>query len=286
MAGTCGNSTCSQTPWATKADKQNSSLLVPNSCFSLEIQSSDQTSLDTHLHQGFKDTASSPTPDRTHVQREQDHGDRSCPPGKIPHLLPEAGILPTSTDPTTELRWALEEHPCQPPPKTQLQIQTYKVSRCVQSLLSMSFPPLDSSVQFNSVTQLCPTLCNPKDRSTPGFPVHHQLPEFAQTHFHGVGDAIQPSHPVIPFSSCLQSFPASGFLFPWVGSLNQVAKGLELQFQSMIPVQDSTECPCWAQIIHNPCSPPAWWTNTSVHQGNLLCTLKTTQGYQQNFSCF
>ena len=48
------------------------------------------------------------------------------------------------------------------------------------------------------------------DFSTPGFPVHHQLPELAQTHVHWVGDAIQPSHPLVPFSSCPQSFPASG----------------------------------------------------------------------------
>ena len=58
--------------------------------------------------------------------------------------------------------------------------------------------------------QLCPTLCDPMDCSTPGFPVLHHLPELAQTHVHQVGDAIQPSHPVTPFSSCLQSFPASG----------------------------------------------------------------------------
>ena len=65
-------------------------------------------------------------------------------------------------------------------------------------------------VQFNSVTQSCPTLCEPMDCSTPGFPVHYQLLELTQTHVHWVGDAIQPSHPVIPFSSHLQSFPASG----------------------------------------------------------------------------
>ena len=65
-------------------------------------------------------------------------------------------------------------------------------------------------VQFSSVTQSCLTLCDPMDCSTPVFPVHHQLPEFTQTHVHWVGDAIQPSHPVIPFSSHLQSFPASG----------------------------------------------------------------------------
>ena len=66
---------------------------------------------------------------------------------------------------------------------------------------------------FSSVAQSCPTLCDPMDCSTPGFPVHHQLPELAQNHVHWVGDAI--NHPtisfsIIPFSSCLQSFPASG----------------------------------------------------------------------------
>ena len=72
------------------------------------------------------------------------------------------------------------------------------------------------SVQFSSVAQLCLTLCNVSehfavlmDCSTPGLPVHHQLPEITQTHVHRVGDAIQPSHPD-PFSSHLQSFPASG----------------------------------------------------------------------------
>ena len=53
-----------------------------------------------------------------------------------------------------------------------------------------------SSFQFSSVTQSCPTLCDPMNCSTPGLPVHHQLPEFTQTHAHRVGDAIQPSHPL------------------------------------------------------------------------------------------
>ena len=56
--------------------------------------------------------------------------------------------------------------------------------------------PLFSS-QFSSVAQSCPTLCNPMNRSTPGLPVHHQLPEFTQTHVHRVSDAIQPSHPLL-----------------------------------------------------------------------------------------
>ena len=59
-----------------------------------------------------------------------------------------------------------------------------------------------STFQFSSVAQSSPTLCDPMNRSTPGLPVHHQLPESTQTHAHQVGDAIQPSHPVVPFSSC------------------------------------------------------------------------------------
>ena len=66
-----------------------------------------------------------------------------------------------------------------------------------------------SALQFSSATQSCLTICNPMDCSTPGLPVHHLLPESTQTHVHWVGDATQPSHPVIPFSSHLQSSPAS-----------------------------------------------------------------------------
>ena len=60
----------------------------------------------------------------------------------------------------------------------------------------VSLTYMQSSVQFSSVAQLCPTLCDPMNRSTPGLPVHHQLPEFTQTHVLRVGDAIQPSHPL------------------------------------------------------------------------------------------
>ena len=71
---------------------------------------------------------------------------------------------------------------------------------------------LTYTVQFSSVTQSFLTLCYPMDCSMPGFPVHHQLPEFTQTYVHQVGDAIKPSHPLLSPSSafCLQSFPASG----------------------------------------------------------------------------
>ena len=69
---------------------------------------------------------------------------------------------------------------------------------------------LPSSVQYSSVAQSYPTLCDPVDCSTPGLPVHHQLLEPTQTHVHWVSDAIQPSQLVVPFASRLQSFPALG----------------------------------------------------------------------------
>ena len=65
--------------------------------------------------------------------------------------------------------------------------------------------------QFSSVAQSCLTLCDPMNHSTPGLPVHHQLPESTQTYVHWVSDTIQPSHPLSsPSHSCPQSFPASG----------------------------------------------------------------------------
>ena len=67
-----------------------------------------------------------------------------------------------------------------------------------------------TTIQFSSVAQSCPTLCDPRNCSTPGFPVLHHLLELAQTYVCWVGAAVQPSHPVIPFSSHLQPFPASG----------------------------------------------------------------------------
>ena len=70
----------------------------------------------------------------------------------------------------------------------------------VNGSVDATFSPL-SDIQFSSVTQSCLTLCNPMNRSTPDLPVHHQLPEFTQTHVHQVGDVIQPSHPLSSLSS-------------------------------------------------------------------------------------
>ena len=84
------------------------------------------------------------------------------------------------------------------------------------------------SVQFSSVAQSCPTLCDPMNHSTPGFPVHHQLPESTQTHVHQVDDAIQPSHPLLSLTPPALNLSQHQGLFQWVGSSQQV---LEFQLQ-------------------------------------------------------
>ena len=78
-------------------------------------------------------------------------------------------------------------------------LRCYHPRTTLSYVLNLEFPR-PCSVQFSSVTQSCPTLCDPMNRSMPGLPVHHQLLEFTQTHVHQVGDATQPSHPLLsPF---------------------------------------------------------------------------------------
>ena len=89
---------------------------------------------------------------------------------------------------------------------------------------------LRSSSCCFSVAHLCPTLCDPMDCSTPGFPVHHLL-ELAQTHVHWVSDAIQPSLLLLSLSTPAINLSQHQGLFYWDGSSHQVAKVLEMQFQ-------------------------------------------------------
>ena len=86
------------------------------------------------------------------------------------------------------------------------------------------------SVQFSSVGQSCPTLCDPMDCSTPGLPVHHQLPEFTQTHVHWVGNAIQPSHSLLSPSPPAFNLSQHQGLFQRVSSSHQVAKYWSFNF--------------------------------------------------------
>ena len=86
------------------------------------------------------------------------------------------------------------------------------------------------SVQFSSVAQSCLTLCDPMNRSTPGLPVHHQLPEFSQTHVHRVSDAIQPSHPLSSPPPPAPNPSQHQSLFQWVNSSHEVAKYWSFSF--------------------------------------------------------
>ena len=90
---------------------------------------------------------------------------------------------------------------------------------------------LKLNTQKTKIMASCPTPCDPMNRSTPGLPVHHQLPEFTQTHVHWVGDAIQPSHPLSSPSLPALNLSQHRGLLTWVSSSHQVAKVLEFQLQ-------------------------------------------------------
>ena len=108
--------------------------------------------------------------------------------------------------------------------------------------------------KFSSVSQSCPTLCDPMNKSIPGVPVHHQLPEFTQTHVHWV-NAIQPSHPLSSPSPPALNLSQHQGLFKWVSSLHQVAKVLEFQLQHQsfqwTPRADLLQ----DGLVGSPCSP-------------------------------
>ena len=111
------------------------------------------------------------------------------------------------------------------------------------------------AIQFSSVTQLCPTLCDPMNHSTPGLPVHHKLPEFTQTHAHRVGDAIQPSHPLSSPSPPAPSPSQRQGLFQWVNSLHEVAKVLEFQLQHQSFQWTPSTYLLEDGLVGSPCSP-------------------------------
>ena len=118
-----------------------------------------------------------------------------------------------STKPKIFTIWSFTKKLCCPSSRVPFRINT-NLTYSLENPSSQPFWNITTyahfQFQFSSVAQSCPTLCSPIDWSTPGFPVHHQLPELTQTYVHQVGDAIQPSHPLVPFFSYLQSFPASG----------------------------------------------------------------------------
>ena len=106
---------------------------------------------------------------------------------------------------------------------------------------------LFSSVQFSSVAQSCPTLCDPMNCSTPGLPVYYQLPEFTQTHVHRVGDAIQPSHPLSSPSPPAPNPSQHQSLFQWVKSSHEI--GGQSTGVSALALFISTSRICFQKII-------------------------------------
>ena len=151
-------------------------------------------------------------------------------------------------------------------------------NKFICTILLIHIRVIFSSVQFSSVAQSCPTLCNPMNRSTPGLPVHHQLPEFTQTHIHRV---IHPaiSSSVIPFSSCPQSLPASesfpiSQLFAWGGQNTRVstlASFLPKRFQGWSP----SEWTGWISLQSKGLSRVFY--NTTVQRHQFLGTQFSSQ---------
>ena len=110
-------------------------------------------------------------------------------------------------------------------------------------------------VQFSSVTQLCSTLWDPTNHSTPGLPVHHQLLEFTQTHVHQFSDAIQPSHPLSSPSPPAPNPSQHQGLFQWVNSSHEVAKVLEFQLQHQSFQWNPRTDLLQNGLVGSPCSP-------------------------------
>ena len=110
-------------------------------------------------------------------------------------------------------------------------------------------------LHFSSVAQSCPTLHDPMNRSTPGLPVYHQLPEFTQTHVRRVSDAIQPSHPLSSPSPPAPNPSQHPSLFQWLNSSHEVAKVLEFQLQHHSLQRNPRADLLQNGLVGSPCSP-------------------------------
>ena len=129
------------------------------------------------------------------------------------------------------------------------------------------------ALQFSSVAHSCLTLCHPMNRSMPGLPVHHQLPEFTQTHAHQVSDAIQPSHPLPSPSPPARNPSQHQGLFQWVNSSPEVAKVLEFQSVSASVLPMNTQDG----------SPLGWTDWISLHSKGLSRVFSNTTVQKHQF---
>ena len=139
---------------------------------------------------------------------------------------------------------------------------------------------LTLSIQFSSVTHLCPTLCNPMNHSTPGLPVHHQLPEFTQTQVHWVGDAIQPSHPLSsPFPPSPNPSQHQG-LFQWVNFSHEGGQNIGVSASaSVLPMNTQDWSPLkwtgWISLQSKGLS--RVFSNTTVQKHQFFCAQLSSQ---------
>ena len=141
-----------------------------------------------------------------------------------------------------------------------------------------------TSVQFSSLAQSCLTLCNPMDCSTPGLPVHCQLPEFIQTHIHQVSDAIQPSHPLSSPSPPAFNLCQYQGLFQWVSSLNKVAKVLEFQLQHQSFQGIFRTDLLWDGLVESSPTPQFKSINSSTVSFRYSLTFTSIHDYWKNHS--
>ena len=126
---------------------------------------------------------------------------------------------------------------------------------CKQLESSCLYIIFSDKVEFSSVAQSWPTLCDPKDWSTPGFPVLPQLPELTQTHIHWVGDAIQPSHPLPSPSPATFNHSQYQGLFQWVSSLHHVAKSIGVAASTSVLSMNIHNCFPSGLTVLIPCIP-------------------------------
>ena len=129
-------------------------------------------------------------------------------------------------------------------------------------------------VEFTSVAQSCPTLCDPMNRSTPGLPVHHQLPESTQTHVHWVGDAIQPSHPLSAPSPPAPNPSQHQGLFQWVNSSRGCGQTIGVSASASVLPMNTQD---W--------SPSGWTGWISLQSKGLSRVFSKTTVQKHQFFC-
>ena len=141
-------------------------------------------------------------------------------------------------------------------------------------------PQKKRSVKFSSVALSCLTLHDPMNCSMPGLPVHHQLPEFTQTHVHWVGDAIQPSHLLSSPSPPALNLSQHWGLFKWVSSSHQVANVLEFQLQ-----HQSFQWTPRTDLLYDGLGGSPGFTQQMLNQVNDRVTDYVTKRWSQDYYC-